>query len=982
MNRILKLLSIVIPASLVCTCSPSVWLSAEPISPQATEAPASTVTPREDASLRDVVFADREWGWVVGEHGTIWHTTDGGAHWQQQHTGTHIGLHGVSFVDRQRGWAVGGETRPYLHTSQALVLRTADGGKTWQSQLALLPAMADVKFFDADHGVAWGRGSGGEPLGVFTSDDGGRNWRSFAVGPTSAWWGGDFPDQRGGVVAGPHGQFAQLAHGDYLAIERQSRHDIRDVRLAPDGTGWAVGTGGSILRSTDGGQAWHELDVMPEDLRELITWNTIATHGSHVWIAGSPGTVVLHSPDKGKSWQGHATGGHTPLHKMTFVDDTHGWAVGDLGTIFHTSDGGQTWLTQRLGGERAAVLILASDEHQLPLATLAKLSADGYRTVVHLFKASDESDPTQYARLYEALTNLGCNCVTQTKISGDTTEGILVETVRQLRIWRPAVVIGPAAEDGLNLAKQIASAIEQATGESDTDDPFPALTEQLALPSWQVSRVFALAAGKSRGTHRVDYTAAVPQTGQTLAEVATTARSLLARDYSPSPATDEFQLKASFTGEPTASLDDLAAGLNIAHGSDCRRPQPVALPFDAQVARRLAEKRRNLANIFRFAEGNPALLAQVGEMTSDLDEGGAAALLFELAAQFQQTNQTQLAADTLNLLARRFPNAPVTDQALTWLVEFYASSETAHAYRANSRELLQAAVTPDADVQQASALMEEDAAYAAATFAQQRYTHAVQLVEHIAHTRPLLYSEPQIRVPWAMAERRRNFPDAADRYLASLAIRYPGDEWQECGAVEQWLADRSRPQPAKPRIDCRFVADRPLLDGTLDEPCWQAEWTELAAEHSAIRNPQSAFTFAYDEQYLYLAVRCKKASELDYAIDNRPRIYDADLTGHDHVRVRVDVDRDYTTYFSLTVDHRGWTNDACWGDTSWNPKWFIAAGGDADQWTAEAAIPWAELTAIAPATGTAWAVSYERILPKDSQRDGVNPSDFSVLLLK
>ena len=94
-------------------------------------------------------------------------------------------------------------------------------------------------------------------------------------------------------------------------------------------------------------------------------------------------------------------------------------------------------------------------------------------------------------------------------------------------------------------------------------------------------------------------------------------------------------------------------------------------------------------------------------MTSDLDEPAAAALLFELAAQFRQTNQTQLAADTLNLLARRFPNAPVTDQALSWLVQFYASSETAHAYRGNARELSQTAtITPDTGVQPATALIE------------------------------------------------------------------------------------------------------------------------------------------------------------------------------------------------------------------------------------------------------------------------------------
>jgi hypothetical protein len=396
-------------------------------------------------------------------------------------------------------------------------------------------------------------------------------------------------------------------------------------------------------------------------------------------------------------------------------------------------------------------------------------------------------------------------------------------------------------------------------------------------------------------------------------------------------------------------------------------------------------------------------------MTSDLDESAAAALLFELASQFRQTNQTQLAADTLNLLARRFPHAPITDQALVWLVQFYASGETAHAYRANvpvstlagsrAPSAQRMVDDPGTGIQPATALLEntnpssespspspspEYRGGGLEKLAQQRFTHAVQLVEHIAQTRPLLYSEPQIRVPWALAERRRGAPDSADRYLASLAIRYPGEPWQECGAVEQWLTDRSRPQPTKPRIDCRFTTDRPTLDGELNEACWQSKWTELARRDSAIRNPNSAVIFSYDEQYLYLAIRCDKLSKQSYASDNRPRTYDADLTTHDRVRVRIDIDRDYTTFYSLTVDHRGWTNDACWGDASWNPKWFVAAGSDAEHWTAEAAIPWGELFATPPTTGTAWAVSCERILPNatESQHRRVSPRDFSVLLLK
>jgi hypothetical protein len=79
--------------------------------------------------------------------------------------------------------------------------------------------------------------------------------------------------------------------------------------------------------------------------------------------------------------------------------------------------------------------------------------------------------------------------------------------------------------------------------------------------------------------------------------------------------------------------------------------------------------------------------------------------------------------------------------------------------------------------------------------------------------------------------------------------------------------------------------------------------------------------------------------------------------------VRLDIDRDYTTAFELSVDHRGWTHDSCWGDTTWDPTWFVAAASDDLAWTAEVAIPLVELANEAPAARHVWAVAVERSIP-------------------
>ncbi len=187
------------PFQILCACSlllcaaTSLWAQ-DPFPPVITSDSEHTLTEplADDATLHDVRFVDAEFGWAVGDHGVVLHTSDGGQHWHRQRTPVEGDLQGVWFLDRLHGWCVGGTTLPYLWTSQAIVLSTKDGGKSWRQELAFVPALEQVKFFDLQHGVAWGRGSGADPFGLFASDDQGKNWRPVAVGLPGCWRGGDF----------------------------------------------------------------------------------------------------------------------------------------------------------------------------------------------------------------------------------------------------------------------------------------------------------------------------------------------------------------------------------------------------------------------------------------------------------------------------------------------------------------------------------------------------------------------------------------------------------------------------------------------------------------------------------------------------------------------------------------------------------------------------------------------------------------------
>src|SRR5258705_9160134 len=53
------------------------------------------------------------------------------------------------------------------------------------------------------------------------------------------------------------------------------------------------------------------------------------------------------------------------LFSTCFVNDKEGWAVGDLGRLFHTTDGAKTWERQVLGNNRSFVALACPDGQHL-----------------------------------------------------------------------------------------------------------------------------------------------------------------------------------------------------------------------------------------------------------------------------------------------------------------------------------------------------------------------------------------------------------------------------------------------------------------------------------------------------------------------------------------------------------------------------------------------------------------------------------------
>jgi photosystem II stability/assembly factor-like uncharacterized protein len=968
-------------------------------------------TMQNDASLVDVAFVDPATGWAVGDRGTIWHTSDGGESWALQPSGVTCSLACVSFVDTQHGWIAGGEVQPLSSASRGVLLTTGDGGRSWQElDQPTLPALRQLRFFDIQHGIAAGDSSPLYPSGVCITQDGGRSWQPLPTDAAHDWLAADFPDPRSGAVAGAGARFATLVRRRVVnsPVAADGMRAYRAMQLLPPTDGWLVGDGGLVMTTRDLGASWQTPPgPLPNVARENFDFCAVAAAGPQVWVAGAPGTRVLHSADGGQTWRLVPTGQSAPLRSIMFVDETTGFAVGDLGTILRSRDGGRSWHLQRRGGARAALFVVTAREADVPLELLGKLGAEeAYLTAVSVLHPAR---PTDDERTTAALLSAGATSTDATwrfplaDVAGRSPQELFEELnrandgravervqkylVRELRTWRPDVVVThlvaqPESEPLGSLVEQM---MNQALVAAADPNQHIELSDELGLTPWHVKKTYGLLPNGSRSIERIPTGEFAPRLGTTLADWAEPARRILGVDAAAPDGIDLLVTMADASAT-SASSQGVFAGIQLAPGSEARRLLANLPTDDVERLRRLATRRRQMRMIVEKSQGNDAWAAQVAHLTDDLDPASAGELMFELASAYRAAGKLDLAADTYSSLARQWPDHPLVDPALRWLVQFYASSEAAirlaDRNASNYRLPVDSAQPQFGNVRQASAIemLKANAAPMTGLSRDDRLQRAAAVGQYLEQSRPAVFAEPAIRFPLVGAQRQRGFANPAQRYFLTLRSLPENDPWRRCGATEEWFVKPEGLPPPKKLGNCRRTNERPHLDGKLDEAMWEAadrlvllgpnDLSVVAQAHGGEtgRIAHPTVRLVRDDEFLYICVECQKAEDIEYPDDDTPRTRDAKLASYDRISLRLDVDRDYTTAFELTVDARGWTNDACWGDATWNPKWFVAAGADESSWRIEAAIPLAELAAAPPTTKDVWALCLMRTIPGDGQQ--------------
>jgi photosystem II stability/assembly factor-like uncharacterized protein len=995
-------------------------------------APAAPFFPG-DAAVRAVQFADEREGWAVGDDGVIWHSIDGGQTWERQASGVRASLRAVHFLTPYTGWAVGRAELPG-GGSRGVVLSTSDGGLTWAPvNTSEMPGLNCVRFFNQRNGIAAGDGTDTFPTGLFTTIDGGRTWKPVPGKRCPGWLAADFADAETGALGGPWSQLATLREGLFGAAEVDpvGGRSIRGLKLSGP-FAVAVGQGGLILTSsTSAGLKWGF--AVPDLAKEVLAacdFDAVAVHGKHLWVAGRPGTFILHSPDQGRTWEFQKTGQALPLHAVSFLNENCGWAAGEMGTILLTRDGGKTWKVARQGAQRAAVLFVHADAKAVPLDAVALLGGEeGYHTAALRLTCTDSVgthprhafDPEKLAAALRfaggtvgeamwqfPIPNHAEACSAEQLLAhwdrlhgGHSGTHLLRQLVLTIRLWRPEVIVTDVARKGADRAETVVvEAAKQAFKLAADPEAFPEQIASLKLAPWSPKKLYALLEKPDPAAVKLPLCEAKPRLGDCPRDFALAAGRLVA-DRPQAPDERYFSLLATrldATGD--ANLFD---GINLARGGQARRDLP---PIDEETKKaepqiaKAVQKRRTLEALARGESpelGKPEqVIAQLAPALKEMPGDLGARAAFALADQYARAGQWVLAREAFLVMADQFPNHPLTLDAYRWLVRYQSSSEARRrqelGHFLNYAEIdIQAA---DPNTKRGNVKGGTEIVRTGATFllrdhedARQWFKGSLAVEPRFTAFGPLYANDPALQFCLNSARRQLGDLDAPKkwfaRYLSETAAPLGGqtvargtDAWRDAAMAELWLVNRTLgTSPAKPLAYCPKSAARPTLDGKLDDGCWTgAKPMVFTTTAGDLGEYTTKAWFAYDDEHLYVAVQCNHpAGKRVPPVVKRSR--DMDLRAFDRVSILLDLDRDYQTYFQLQIDQRGCLAEDCWGDRAWDPKWFVAVEGDETGWTAEAAIPLAELTGAKITPGHVWAANVVRVVPGRGVQAWSAPAD-------
>ena len=270
----------------------------------------------------DVKFIDSLTRFVVGEHGTILRTTDGGSTWLESYVGmalpvTAIGIASVNNI------FIGGENGFLFHSG--------DTGKSWSRFLLMQTEnIRGIIFETAQKGWLYGDSSL-----LMQTTNGGSTWLFSTIDSLKNIIGIVRKGQNLLNVYFEDGNYAYSNDEGQTWLMGSGGLNKRISRVKSDGIShWIVGENGTVICVPMYGEIIDRSVGTSATLRDMAFLNS-----GEMYVAGDDGKI-FYTTNGGTDWYAQYTADSHDLNGLAFTDSSHGYAIGNGGTVLVTASTG------------------------------------------------------------------------------------------------------------------------------------------------------------------------------------------------------------------------------------------------------------------------------------------------------------------------------------------------------------------------------------------------------------------------------------------------------------------------------------------------------------------------------------------------------------------------------------------------------------------------------------------------------------------
>lgn len=273
----------------------------------------------------DSFFINQNLGWLVGQKGTLIKRMSSGYQWQS--VDTYEDLNDVFFVDNINGYVVGGG---------GTILRTNDGGNNWS--LVTLTSSTDLR---GVHAMTTNEAIAVGPVDTLYKTQNGSSWEPIILNFGQSFRRIQFIDNLIGYAVGSNGAVIKSTDGggSWSLLNTGITSNLLNLKFKNALEGWVVGSNGTALKTVNGGVSWQQVGSFP--VSDVIS-SVELTNSNVVYIGKSNGTYSKNIG--GNIWENFQIGEYNSTFTSIHVLSGAMILTSDIGGIFTSYNGGDNWV--------------------------------------------------------------------------------------------------------------------------------------------------------------------------------------------------------------------------------------------------------------------------------------------------------------------------------------------------------------------------------------------------------------------------------------------------------------------------------------------------------------------------------------------------------------------------------------------------------------------------------------------------------------